>query len=222
MPTLRQFRRYVVNKSLTIVLPVHNGESKLRGCVREILEVASDLTSAFGILIVDDGSTDSTFEVAAELSARYPQVSVRRHRYHRGLGPTIDYVQRHVRSDAVMIHDGVTPIDANQMRNEWRRWIAGSQGAGRFSDPATLQGDICDFANLPAIHAAMEREHGRLIGFQLVVPTQEHAAAPPSAGKPTSSSRNDATPRQRPDIGRIPPLPRPKFLRAIAEFALGE
>jgi hypothetical protein len=92
----------------------------------------------------------------------------------------------------------------------------------RFSDPTTQQTDICDFANLPAIHAAMEREHGRLIGFQLVVPTPEHAAAPPSAGKPTSSSRNDATPRQRPDIGRIPPLPRPKFLRAIAEFALGE
>ena len=57
-----------MNKSLTIVLPVHNGESKLRSCVREILEVASDMTSAFGILIVDDGSTDATYEVAEELS----------------------------------------------------------------------------------------------------------------------------------------------------------
>ena len=211
-----------MNKSLTIVLPVHNGESRLRNCVREILEVASDLTSAFGILIVDDGSTDATFEVAAELSARYPQVSVRRHRYHRGLGPTIDYVQRNVRSDAVMIHDGVTPIDANQMRNEWRRWIARSQSAASTPDPAGSQSDICDFANLPAIHAAMERAHGRMLGFQLLAPLQTATADSNGNRQPITTSRPDAAHRPRPDIGRIPPLPRPKFLRALAHFALGE
>lgn len=211
-----------LNKSLTIVLPVHNGEARLRSCVREILEVASDLTSAFGILIVDDGSTDATFEVAEELSARYPQVSVRRHRYHRGLGPTIDYVQRHVRSDAVMIHDGVTPIDANQMRNEWRRWIAGSQSAARSVDPITSQTDICDFANLPAIHAAMERAHGKMLGFQLIAPIQSNGAEAIEDRDGAPTSRTDAASRERPGIGRIPSLPRPKFLQALAQFAFGE
>jgi hypothetical protein len=132
-----------------------------------------------------------------------------------------------VRSDAVIIHDGVTPIDANQMRNEWRRWIAASQNAGsqnaaKFADPVTLQTDICDFANLPAIHAAMERAHGRMIGFQLVAPTQASGVEPICATERANRSRTDAAPRQRPDIGRIPPLPRPKFLQAIAEFAFGE
>jgi Glycosyl transferase family 2 len=211
-----------LNKSLTIVLPVHNGESKLRSCVREVLEVASDMTSAFGILIVDDGSTDATFEVAAELSARYPQVSVRRHRYHRGLGPTIEYVQRHVRSDAVMLHDGVTPIDANQMRNEWRRWMARSQNGGG-SDHVMLQSDICDFANLPAIHATMERTHGRMLGFQLVAPAPLDDVSPRENYAEARGQRTaDSTTRQRPDLGRIPPLPRPKFLQAIAQFAFGE
>ncbi len=210
-----------MNKSLTIVLPVHNGESKLRSCVREILEVASDMTSAFGILIVDDGSTDATFEVAEELSARYPQVSVRRHRYHRGLGPTIEYVQRHVRSDAVMVHDGVTPIDANQMRKEWRRWMARSQNGGN-SDHVMLQSDICDFANLPAIHAAMERTHGRMLGFQLVAPAQVDDISTLDDGAASSRPRSDSKTRERPDLGKIPAMPRPKFLTAIAEFAFGE
>jgi Glycosyl transferase family 2 len=211
-----------LNKSLTIVLPVHNGESRLRGCVREILDVASELTSAFGILIVDDGSTDATYEVAEELSARYPQVSVRRHRYHRGLGPTIEYVHRNVRSDAVMIHDGITPIDANQMRNEWRRWIAKSLSAGTACDPLILQSDVCDFANLPAIHAAMERAHGRMIGFQLVAPNRSDQTVPIDDSEPVMSPRTDAAHHQRPGVGQIPRLPRPKFLRALAQFAFGE
>ena len=68
----------VLNKSLTVVLPVYNGETRLRKSVHEILELASELTSKFGVLIIDDGSNDATYEVAEELAARYPQVSVRR------------------------------------------------------------------------------------------------------------------------------------------------
>ena len=212
------------NKSLTIVLPIYNGASRLRKQVNEILELASELTDRFGILIVDDGSTDATSEVAEELAARYPQISLRRHRHRAGLGPTIEHVHRRVRSDAVILHDGVTPIDANEMRNVWRRWVAQTtghvEGAGASS---AWQHEICDFANLPAIHAAMERAHGKVLGFQLVTPHQP-ADAPTQAESTTPSiPRTDAAhlPRKN-GMGSIPNFPRPKFLSALAEFALGE
>ena len=60
------------NKSLTVVLPVYNGETRLRKSVNEILELASELTSKFGVLIIDDGSNDATYEVAEELAAHFP------------------------------------------------------------------------------------------------------------------------------------------------------
>jgi hypothetical protein len=161
----------VLNKSLTIVLPVHNGESRLRKNVRELLELASELTAKFGVLIIDDGSTDSTYEVAEELAAHFPQVSVRRHRQCRGLGAAIDYVQRRVRSDAVIVHDGVTPINPQQMRNEWRRWIHQSTAReNEMTTSADVRDEICDFANLPAIHAAMEQVHRQVIGFRSFYP----------------------------------------------------
>ena len=161
----------VLNKSLTIVLPVYNGETRLRKCVGEILELASELTARFGVLIIDDGSTDATFEVAEELAALYPQVSVLRHRHRRGLGPTIDYAQRRVRSDAVIVHDGVTPIDPNQVRSLWRNCVRESSVLEHATaTAAALQSDICDFANLPAIHAAMEHAHNRVLGFQWLTP----------------------------------------------------
>jgi hypothetical protein len=213
----------VLNKSLTVVLPVYNGETRLRKSVHEILELASELTSKFGVLIIDDGSSDDTYEVAEELAARYPQVSVRRHRHRRGLGPTIDYVQRRVRSDAVIVHDGTTPIDAGQMRTLWRRWL--HQTAPRHDRPATCSNhsELRDLANLPAIHSAMEKAHSRAIGFQLIAPTETtdtagNEIAPALHGSP----RDIATPADRRGVGIIPPLPRPKFLSALANFALGE
>ena len=215
----------VLTKSLTVVLPIHNGESRLRSHVRELLDVGSELTTDFKILIVDDGSTDATFEVAEELVAHYPQVRIRRHSHRRGLGPVIEYVQRSVRSDAVIFHDGVTPIDYNQMRNVWRRWIAGF-GTEHKQLPASESQphDVCDFANLPAIHAAMERAHGQLLGFHLIVPQTNSSDEAIVDNLVTSDSpRTDgAHTTKQAGVGQIPRMPRPKFLSALAQFALGE
>jgi Glycosyl transferase family 2 len=209
----------VLNKSLTVVLPVYNGETRLRKSVHEILELASELTSKFGVLIIDDGSNDATYEVAEELAARYPQVSVRRHRHRRGLGPTIDYVQRRVRSDAVIVHDGTTPIDAGEMRSLWKRWI--HQSASQTDHPAknSIQNEIRSLSNLSAIHKVMEKVHSRVLGFQMVTPIETtepgvDLTAPAQYAAPAAERRNN--------IGQIPPLPRPKFLSALANFALGE
>lgn len=214
-----------MSKSLTIVLPVHNAESRLRRDVTELLEIASELTPKLGVLIVDDGSTDATLEVAQELAAHYPQVAIKRHRQRRGLGATIDYVQRYVRSDAVILHDGVTPVDPQQMRSAWQSWIAQTTTATAASSASTLFDlDMHDLANLPAIHAQMERAHRRVLGFQLITPgisneTLEEVASSSTTPIPRTDTAHLA---DRADVGQIPPLPRPKFVSALAAFALGE
>lgn len=213
----------MLNRSLTVVLPVYNGETRLRKSVHEILELASELTSKFGVLIIDDGSNDSTYEVAEELAARYPQVSVRRHRHRRGLGPTIDYVQRRVRSDAVIMHDGVTPIDATEMRSLWRRWIHESAPQNEQPAAGAMQAEIRGLASLAALHAAMERSHKRVLGFQMIAPLDGSDEADDEFAMPPSKWRTSTTTVHDPSsVGQIPPLPRPKFLSALANFALGE
>jgi hypothetical protein len=218
----------VLTKSLTIVLPVHNAEARLRNNVGELLELASELTPKFGVLIIDDGSTDSTFEVAEELATQYPQVTVRRHRHCRGLGETLQYVQRRVRSDAVMVHDGVTPINQQQIRTLWRQWIV-DNASNKNSAALNERHAISELANLRSIHSAMERAHSQLIGFQLMS-LPEHGAAfidslPPLADGERVEARltTHASHRAHGEgLGQIPRLPRPKFLSALAAFALGE
>jgi hypothetical protein len=221
--TRSQLEHGVLNKSLTVVLPVYNGETRLRKSVHDILELASELTSKFGVLIIDDGSNDSTYEVAEELAARYPQVSVRRNRHRRGLGPTIDYVQRRIRSDAVIMHDGASPIDAGEMRNLWRSWVHESTPAKDRPAASTIHEAMRDLAKLPAIHAAMEKAHSRVIGFQLIIPNETIEPATDDLAAALQTTRNDAAPASdRRSVGQIPPLPRPKFLSALANFAMGE
>lgn len=68
-----------MKQSLSILLPVENCQAMLSGLVHDYLEVASELTPEFEIVIVDNGSCDATIEVADELTTRYPQVRVIRH-----------------------------------------------------------------------------------------------------------------------------------------------
>lgn len=56
---------------VSIIVPSYNEEPVLENCVRAVL--ASDYQNV-EILLVDDGSTDRTAQIAAELAARYPQV----------------------------------------------------------------------------------------------------------------------------------------------------
>jgi glycosyltransferase involved in cell wall biosynthesis len=57
-----------------VLLPVKNAQSTLAATVQEILDVASELSEQIELLIIDDGSTDATSEVATELTRHFPQV----------------------------------------------------------------------------------------------------------------------------------------------------
>jgi glycosyltransferase involved in cell wall biosynthesis len=73
-----------VAPSLSIALPAYNEESTLEATVREAVAEGRALGDAFEVLIVDDGSTDDTPEVAARLADELDEVRVHRHAVNRG------------------------------------------------------------------------------------------------------------------------------------------
>jgi hypothetical protein len=213
----------VLNKSLTIVLPVYNSESRLTHHVTEVLELASELTSRFEVMIVDDGSTDETSAVAEELATRYPQISVRRHRHRRGLGPIISMVQKRVCADVVMVHDGVTPINCREVRRLWQQSSSDGNGANSGRMPQGAKPGLQELAEIRATHTAMALAHERVLGFHLLQPLKEGG----DSGSLAIDSRAPAPhtkpgTKDRAGVGQIPLMPRPNFLSAVADFALGE
>lgn len=59
---------------LSVVVPVWNEEANLRPLLRELLPVLGELGGAVEVLLVDDGSSDGSREVARELAAADPRV----------------------------------------------------------------------------------------------------------------------------------------------------
>ncbi|MEM9186584.1 MAG: glycosyltransferase family 2 protein [Planctomycetota bacterium] len=199
-----------MNRSLTVVLPIHNAEASIRQSVDHVLEVAAELTDNFEVLVVDDGSTDDTFDVARELATRYPQLRVVRQAQRRGLGPTINSVRRLTKTDVVMVHDGVSTMNADQLRALWDH-------RGHDAQPSDVS--MSDLLRPRQNQAAMAAAHRRVTGFQWLTPAAADEAPETPAPMMTASSAHGSAPK---GVGGIPTLPQTGVLGAMSNFARNE
>lgn len=106
-----------MNRSATIVLPVHNVERTLRPLLLRILELAETTARRLQLVVVDDGSTDGTYEAACELARQFPQVRVLRQPYQHGLRPALDAVRRRFGVENVIAHNGAGPVELEELES---------------------------------------------------------------------------------------------------------
>jgi 4-amino-4-deoxy-L-arabinose transferase-like glycosyltransferase len=74
---------------LSLVLPAYNEEAGIRQAVEEACLALEELTTAYEVLVVDDGSCDGTADIVAELAAERPHVRLLRHESNRGYGAAL-------------------------------------------------------------------------------------------------------------------------------------
>lgn len=72
--------------SLSIILPAYNEEANVENSLGEVSAVAQALGLEHEIILVNDGSTDRTGEVARALQTRIPNLRVVEHYPNRGYG----------------------------------------------------------------------------------------------------------------------------------------
>lgn len=73
---------------LSIIVPAFNEERTLEPVIADILGAAAGIARQFEILIIDDGSTDSTSSIALRLAKLHPEIRVLRHERNLGFGAT--------------------------------------------------------------------------------------------------------------------------------------
>ena len=76
-------------KSITVIFPAYNEQENIRRTIERSIEAMSPRFATFELLIIDDGSRDSTGVIAEELARSYPEVTVLRNERNMGLGEAL-------------------------------------------------------------------------------------------------------------------------------------
>jgi glycosyltransferase involved in cell wall biosynthesis len=108
-------------RSLTFCLPVHNEQATLATTVAEILEVLPELASRFELLIIDDGSTDATPELASDLAEHYPQLRLVHHGRRLGTRAALARGVREASGDIVLVREQDCAPGFHDVLQAWQR-----------------------------------------------------------------------------------------------------
>src|SRR5690242_8996649 len=82
-------QRETMGWSLSLVIPAYNEAAGIGEAIREADEALTRLARAYEVLVVDDGSTDATAEVAARAARNRPNVRLVGHTQNRGYGAAL-------------------------------------------------------------------------------------------------------------------------------------
>ena len=91
---------------LSIVIPVHNESPNIKPLYDELTQTLVQYGRSYEILIIDDGSTDDSFDQLAALQARDPHLRVIR--FRRNFGQTAAFAAgiKHARGRLIVTSDG--------------------------------------------------------------------------------------------------------------------
>ncbi|MBQ4081574.1 MAG: glycosyltransferase family 2 protein, partial [Thermoguttaceae bacterium] len=100
---------------LTVVVPVFNEEESLRTLYGEIDEVVRSLGLNLELVMIDDGSTDSSWSIIAELAQKDPRVRGIRFRRNFGKAAALDAGLHAATSPIVMTMDADLQDDPHEI-----------------------------------------------------------------------------------------------------------
>lgn len=102
--------------SLSIFFPCYNDAGTIGSLVAQADVVAQEFTGDYEIIVVDDGSRDSSRELLVSLQERYPRLKLVFHEVNRGYGGALQSGFRTASKDYVFYTDGDGQYDVFELR----------------------------------------------------------------------------------------------------------
>ena len=106
---------------LSVFFPAYNDGGTIASLVIEARKTAERLTPDFEIIVVNDGSADTTAEIADELAQTSPEVRVVHHERNRGYGGALRSGFAAARKDYVFYTDGDAQYDPTELAALWAK-----------------------------------------------------------------------------------------------------
>jgi glycosyltransferase involved in cell wall biosynthesis len=108
-----------------VFFPAYNDAGTIPSMVLGALVAARQLTPDYEVIVVNDGSSDATPVLLAELARTYPEVRVVTHPVNRGYGGALRSGFEHATKEFVFYTDGDAQYDPAEMALLWARMDEG-------------------------------------------------------------------------------------------------
>ncbi|MBI2951111.1 glycosyltransferase family 2 protein [bacterium] len=102
--------------SLSVFFPCYNDAGTIGSLVAQADAVAQEFTDDYEVIVVDDGSRDSSRELLVSLRERYPRLKLVFHEANRGYGGALQSGFRAASKDFVFYTDGDGQYDVFELR----------------------------------------------------------------------------------------------------------
>src|SRR6478752_3817223 len=90
---------------VTLILPVHNERDNVGPLLAEIEQALGPTLRTYEVIVVDDGSTDDTYQVLRDLAAKKPYLRLLRFRRNYGQSAAFDAGFRHASGNVIVTLD---------------------------------------------------------------------------------------------------------------------
>ncbi len=90
---------------LSVLVPVYNERHVVAASLRRLLALQHELIDSLEVIVVDDHSTDGSWEILQELAAEDARITLLRHEHNQGKGAAIRTAIAEATGDISLIHD---------------------------------------------------------------------------------------------------------------------
>ena len=100
---------------LSIFFPFWNEQANIEATVKKAKPIAEEIAEKWEIIMVDDGSSDNTLQIAKKLASEDKRLQVVTHQPNRGYGAALTSGFTHSQYDYVVFTDGDGQFDFSEI-----------------------------------------------------------------------------------------------------------
>lgn len=101
---------------ISVILPAYNEEDSIGDVIKETVKALNEITYSWEIVVVDDGSKDSTFAIAKEFAKNDRRIRAISYGRNMGKGFALKYGFEHSRGDLVVFMDADLDLHPRQIK----------------------------------------------------------------------------------------------------------
>jgi glycosyltransferase involved in cell wall biosynthesis len=95
-----------LKEKVTVIMPAYNEATRIQSSIEEVAKTFNDFGCPWELIIMDDGSTDETYEKSLEVSKNYPRhLIIKKNPYNLGKGRALKKALHYASGDYVVFLD---------------------------------------------------------------------------------------------------------------------